>query len=71
MLNCAAKRVSEEAGRLKFFRRYRDDCTSLNIENFMVLASEIYPPSLSLTQENTDRSKADVLDMHVSLAGGW
>ena len=51
MLNCAAKRVSEEAGRLKFFRRYRDDFTSLNIDNFMILASEIYPHSLSLTQE--------------------
>ena len=51
MLNCAAKRVSEEAGRLKFFRRYRDDFTSLNIDNFMILAGEIYPPSLSLTQE--------------------
>ena len=69
MLNCAAKRVSEEAGRLKFFRRYRDDFTSLNIDNLMILAGEIYPPSLSLTQET--RIEVDVLDMHVSLAGGW
>ena len=36
----------------------------------MILASEIYPPSLSLRQKNKDRSRADVLDMHVSLAGG-
>ena len=60
----------EEAGRLRFFRRYRDDCTSLNIDNFMEIAGDIYPPSLTLTQENTDRNRADVLDMHVSIAEG-
>ena len=42
----------EEAHRLKYFRRYRDDCTSLNIDNFLTIAQEIYPPSLTLTQEN-------------------
>ena len=42
----------------------------MNIDNFMILASEIYPPSLYLRQKNKDRSRADVLDMHVSLAGG-
>ena len=31
----------EEANKLKFFRRYRDDCTSLNIDNFLTIASEI------------------------------
>ena len=46
----------DEANRLKFFRRYRDDCTSLNINNFLAIASEIYPPSLSLTQENDSPS---------------
>ena len=53
----------EEANKLKFFRRYRDDCTSLNIDNFLTIASEIYPPSLSLTQENDSPIKVNVLDM--------
>ena len=57
----------DEANRLKYFRRYRDDCTSLNIENFLTIASEIYPPSLSLTQENDQLDKANVLDMEVKI----
>ena len=57
----------DEADRLKFFRRYRDDCTSLNIDNFMDIARDIYPPSLSLTQENDQLDKASVLDMDVSI----
>ena len=57
----------EDADRLRFFRRYRDDCTSLNIDNFMNIASEIYPPSLSLTQENEQLDRASVLDMDVSI----
>ena len=57
----------EEADKLKFFRRYRDDCTSLNIDNFLNIASEIYPSSLSLTQENDQLDKASVLDMDVTI----
>ena len=56
-----------DANRLKFFRRYRDDCTSLNIDNFLAIASDIYPPSLSLTQENDQIDKANVLDMEVKI----
>ena len=59
-----------EADRLKFFRRYRDDCTSLNIENFLAIASDIYPPSLSLTQENDSSDRACVLDMDVKIDNG-
>ena len=59
-----------EADRLKFFRRYRDDCTSINIRDFMVIAGDIYPPSLSLTQENDQLDRANVLDMEVILDGG-
>ena len=59
--------LTSDANRLKFFRRYRDDCTSLNIENFLTIASEIYPPSLSLTQENDQLDKANVLDMEVKI----
>ena len=44
-------------------RRYRDDCTSLNIANFLTIAEEIYPPSLTLTQENDSPDKVNVLDM--------
>ena len=51
--------------KFKGFCRYRDDCTVINIENFLEIAKEIYPPSLDLTQENTDLTKADVLDMKV------
>ena len=60
--------LREDACRLKFFRRYRDDCTTLNCPNFIDIAREIYPQSLSLTQENEDPSKANVLDMEVSIA---
>ena len=57
----------EDAGRLRFFRRYRDDCTSLNIDGFLAIARDIYPPSLDLTQENDDSDKACVLDMDVKI----
>ena len=57
----------QNANRLKFFRRYRDDCTSINIDNFLAIASDIYPPSLSLTQENDQIDKANVLDMEVKI----
>ena len=59
-----------EAERLEFFRRYRDDCTSLNIRNFMAISTEIYPPSLTLTQENDDLERADVIDMEVRIQDG-
>ena len=32
-----------DVSRLQYFRRYRDDCISLNIDNFLTLASEITP----------------------------
>ena len=38
----------EEADKLKYFRRYRDDCTSLDIGNFLTISQEIYPPSLTI-----------------------
>ena len=60
----------DEANRLKFFRRYRDDCTSLDIDNFLVIASDIYPPSLSLTQENDSPIKVNVLDMVAEIKDG-
>ena len=60
----------EEANILKYFRRYRDDCTSLNVQNFLEIAGRIYPPSLSLTQENEDSMRADVLDMKVAIRDG-
>ena len=60
----------EEANKLKYFRRYRDDCTSLYIGNFLEIAEQIYPPSLTLTLENGDNRKADVLDMNVSISDG-
>ena len=60
----------EEAHRLKYFRRYRDDCTSLNIDNFLTIASEIYPPSLTLTQENDSPIKVNVLDMVAEVKEG-
>ena len=59
--------LRNEAEKLKYFRRYRDDCTTLNCENFLDIAREIYPPSLSLTQENDDPNKANVLDMEVNI----
>ena len=57
----------EDAIKLRFFRRYRDDCTTLNCSDFLNRAQHIYPPSLSLTQENNDFDKANVLDMEVSI----
>ena len=60
----------DEADRLRFFRRYRDDCTTLNVSNFLDIAGEIYPPSLSLTQENSETDRANVLDMVVNLDNG-
>ena len=59
-----------DADRLRHFRRYRDDCTSLNIENFLEIASEIYPPSLTLTQENDQPNRASVLDMVAEIQDG-
>ena len=53
---------------MKYFRRYRDDCTTLNCSDFLDIAREIYPPSLSLTQENEDPTRANVLDMEVSIS---
>ena len=57
-----------EANALKYFKRYRDDCTTLNCANFLNIAREMYPPSLSLTQENDDPGKANVLDMEVNIS---
>ena len=59
--------LTEEADSLRFFRRYRDDCTTLNLDNFLDIAREIYPPSLTLTQENDDNRGANVLDMVVNI----
>ena len=53
--------------KFKYFHRYRDDCTSLNCHNFLELSKEIYPPSLTLTQENDSPNKASVLDMDVNI----
>ena len=60
----------EEADRLKYFRRYRDDCTSLDIGNFLTISQEIYPPSLTLTQENDSPTKVNVLDMVAEIRDG-
>ena len=57
----------DEARRLENFCRYRDDCTVCNFSDFHNITSDIYPPSLSLTQENDDDRAADVLDMSVSI----
>ena len=62
--------MADEARALKFFRRFRDDCTSINVDDFMAISREIYPRSLELTQENDHRDRADVLDMSVSLNEG-
>ena len=58
----------DEANALKYFKLYRDDCTTLNCADFIDIAGDIYPPSLSLTQENDDLSKANVLDMEVNIS---
>ena len=57
----------ELARKFKGLNRYRDDCTALNIDNFMQLASNIYPQSLELSQENADLREATVLDMQVEI----
>ena len=59
-----------DASKLKFFRRYRDDCTSLNIDDFMTISRDMYPPSLELTKENDRPDGANVLDMVVELSEG-
>ena len=56
-----------EVQKLENFRRYRDDCTVCNVENFLDIAQNIYPDSLSLTQENDDLSQANVLDMQANI----
>ena len=53
----------ELARRFKGLNRYRDDCTALNLDDFIILAQNIYPPSLELSQENQDLTQAAVLDM--------
>ena len=60
----------DEARVLKYFSRYRDDCTTLNVGSFMDISAEIYPPSLSLTQENDDFEEVNVLDLHVTIQQG-
>ena len=60
--------LRDEALRLKYFRRYRDDCTTLNCPDFIDVAQRIYPPSLTLTQENDNPSCANVLDMEVTIS---
>ena len=59
-----------EANNLKYFRRYRDDCTSINVNDFINISRNIYPPCLELTQENSDFNMANVLDMEVKLVNG-
>ena len=59
-----------EAIKLGGLNRYRDDCTALNILGFVELARGIYHESLSLTQENGDLARADVLDMCVTIRDG-
>ena len=60
----------EMARQFKGLNRYRDDCTALNMDNFIDIARNIYPLSLELTQENDDPSKATVLDMEVDIIDG-
>ena len=40
------------------------------MDDFLEISSNIYPPSLSLTQENDDSVVADVLDMNVKIVDG-
>ena len=61
----------ELARRFKGLNRYRDDCTALNLDDFIILAQNIYPPSLELSQENQDLTQAAVLDMFVSVKEGY
>jgi hypothetical protein len=57
----------DEVRKLEHFCRYRDDCMVCNFSDFHNITSDIYSPSLSLTQENDDDCAADVLDMSVSI----
>ena len=59
-----------ENSQLRQLYRYRDDCTSINFRNFLTISQDIYPPSLSLTQENDQFIEANVLDMQVKIEGG-
>ena len=68
--NRVSNGLVEEADKLRNFRRYRDDCTSLDIDNFLTVAAEIYPPSLTLTQENSLPNKVNVLDMVAEIKEG-
>ena len=70
VFNKVSNGLLEEADKLNYFRRYRDDCTSLDIENFLTVAAEIYPPSLTLTQENSLPNKVNVLDMVAEIKEG-
>jgi hypothetical protein len=60
----------ELARRLRHFCRYRDDCSVCNYSGFSNVTGDIYPPSLSLTQENDSDQAADVLDMSVVIDEG-
>ena len=60
----------DDVNKLKFFRRYRDDCTSINVQDFLNISRQIYPPSLELTQENDRIDGANVLDMTVDIRSG-
>ena len=42
----------------------------LDIANFLTIAQEIYPPSLTLTQENDSPTKVNVLDMVAEIKDG-
>ena len=35
----------DEANALKYFKRYRDDCITLNCADFIDIAGDIYPPA--------------------------
>ena len=70
VINKIKNGLVDEADKLKYFRRYRDDCTSLDIDNFLTIAQEIYPPSLTLTQENDSPTKVNVLDMVAEIKDG-
>ena len=60
----------ELARAFKGLNRYRDDCTALNIDDFIQMTGDIYPASLELTQENEDLGQASVLDMQVNIVEG-
>ena len=44
--------------------------TSLNIENFLTVVADIYPPSLTLTQENELPDRVNVLYMVAEIQDG-